>query len=78
MQSDIPVCIHNRNIQCLDPSQCRRCGWDPDVFEERLARILHGIKANREKQTVMLLHAKIPPELALAELRAVWQNVRIS
>lgn len=76
--SDYTRCIHNRNINCLDPSQCHHCGWDPDVYEERLTKILHSIKASRTRQTVMLLHAKIPPEVALAELRAVWQNVRIS
>lgn len=71
-------CIYNRNINCLDPSQCHRCGWDPDVYEERLTRILHSIKASRTRQTVMLLHAKIPAEVALAELRAVWADVRVS
>lgn len=76
--SEFSRCHYNRNINCLDPTQCHHCGWDPDVYEERLTRILHSIKASRTRQTVMLLHAKIPAELALAELRAIWKDVRIT
>ena len=74
---DFPCCIHNRNVYCLDPSQCDHCGWDPDVYQARMHRILNGIKADRDKRTVMILHARMPAETALNELRAIWHNVRV-
>lgn len=67
-------CIYNRNIQCLDPSQCSRCGWDPEVAEARLARIKAGMKQDRDRMTIILLHSTLPDDEILYRLKNLWRN----
>lgn len=33
-------CRFNDGVRCLSQSECDQCGWNPEVAERRLARIL--------------------------------------
>ena len=37
-------CPHNAGVDCLDDTQCHRCGWNPVVATERLRKWMeiHG------------------------------------
>ena len=41
------ICPYNAGVDCLDDTQCHRCGWNPVVAVERLRRWkeLHGCNA---------------------------------
>lgn len=71
---DLTRCIYNRNIQCLDPTQCSHCGWDPEVAEARLARIKAGMKQDRDKMTIILLRSTLPDDEILYRLKNLWRN----
>ena len=73
---DITRCRFNRNITCLDPSECDHCGWDPEVAEARLARIKAGMKQNRDKMTIVLLRSSLPDTEIIHRLRDIWRYER--
>lgn len=33
------ICPHNTGVDCVDDTQCNRCGWNPAVTAERLQRL---------------------------------------
>ena len=68
-------CKYNLAINCQDPRECSRCGWDPVVAEDRLARIQAGLKYNRNKMTIILLHSKLPDAEVVSKLKEIWKGV---
>lgn len=70
-------CIYNRNIVCQDTHKCARCGWDPAVAEARLGKIKAGLKKDREKRTILILHSELPDHEMLQAIRKVWEGISI-
>ena len=40
------VCPHNLEVDCRNP-ECDRCGWNPEVAEARLEKIMRNEKLYR-------------------------------
>ena len=38
---EIASCKWNEGVECVDLSQCDRCGWNPVVAQRRLCAFLH-------------------------------------
>lgn len=69
------ICRYNMAIKCEGQPECECCGWNPEVAEDRLARIQAGLKYNRNKMTIILLHSKLPDAEVVSKLKEIWKGV---
>ena len=47
--STVNSCKNNSSIICETPTQCHKCGWNPDVFEKRKKKQRENLK-NKSKE----------------------------
>lgn len=40
-------CPKNEAVICSDHSKCKKCGWNPEVSEKRLAAVIEELKQKR-------------------------------